>query len=66
MPTSRCAHCESRQFELKEAEPRDSRFKLMFIQCASCGRVVGVTDAHNVPNLIHRLARKLGVDLSRG
>ena len=35
----------------------------MFIQCASCGAVVGVTEYLNVPVLFEKIAKKLGVNL---
>jgi len=44
MATSKCGHCKSATFEVKEVEPRESRFKLIFVQCASCGVPVGVID----------------------
>ena len=52
-------------FEMREAPSvRGSQFKLMFVQCVSCGAVVGVTDYYNIGNLLHELATKLGVRLS--
>ena len=35
----------------------------MFIQCRSCGGVVGVTDYHNTASLLERLAKALSVKL---
>lgn len=55
--------CESNHFELVEYTPQKSRFKLMFVQCGSCGTVVGVLDFYNIGNLIHEFAEKLGVKL---
>ncbi len=43
--------------------PRNSEVKLTFIQCSSCGAVVGTIDYVNVPELLERLAEKLGVNL---
>ncbi len=63
MAVSRCPKCEEHQFEMVEKEIRNARFKMMFIQCSSCGTVVGVTDYENTPSLIHRLAKALGVRL---
>jgi hypothetical protein len=34
--------------------------KLNFVQCASCGGVVGVTDFYNIGTLIRTLAKKMG------
>ncbi len=50
--TSKCGLCNSFRFELKEVSPNDSRFKFYFIQCASCGNPVGVTDYYNIHDTI--------------
>ena len=63
MATSSCIKCGSYSFELKEATPKGSGFKMYFIQCSSCGGVVGVTPFHNTSALFDRLASKLGVKL---
>ena len=65
MAMSRCPKCESSRFDMQEATPRGSRFKVMFIQCASCGTVVGVTDWYNTSNLLGKIAKRLGFDLFR-
>lgn len=41
MAISRCMKCDSQFFEAKEQSPIGSKFKLIFIQCSSCGGVVG-------------------------
>ena len=46
---------------MEQAKPKESRYKLMFIQCASCGAVVGVTEYWNIPTLLGNIARHLGV-----
>ena len=51
------------RFERKEAAPAGAAFRPMFIQCASCRAVVGVTEYLNVPVLIEKIAKKLGVNL---
>ena len=43
---------------------RGSNFSLTFIQCASCGGVVGVMDYYNIGQLLHDLANKLGKPLT--
>ncbi len=63
MAVSTCTKCDNTQFELKEVTPRDSEFILSFIQCTSCGGVIGVIDFYNVGELIHQLAGKLNVSL---
>ena len=41
---STCIKCGHHDFELKkkEAEPKGSNFEFYFVQCSSCGGVVGV------------------------
>ena len=63
MAMSRCSKCENSSFELKEAAPRGSLYKFMFIQCASCGTVVGVADYYNVPALLGKIAKRLGINI---
>jgi excinuclease UvrABC ATPase subunit len=63
MAYSKCIKCDSTFFEVREAEPRGSNFKMMFIQCASCGGVVGVADYFNTYAILEKLASKLGVQL---
>lgn len=48
MAYSKCGSCNGTSFEMVEASPRGSRFKLSFIQCASCGVVIGVMDYNNI------------------
>lgn len=50
---------------MKEVEVKGARFKLMFIQCASCGAVVGTMDYYNIGNAIHKLADGLRIDIKR-
>lgn len=39
--------------------PRGSKFKIMFIQCSSCGTTVGVMDYFNIPTLIEEVKKTL-------
>jgi len=41
MARSTCPKCTYNLFEIKEAEPRNSTYKIIFIQCSRCGAVVG-------------------------
>lgn len=63
MATSSCPKCGNHSFEMKEHLPHGSGFKVFFIQCSSCGAVVGVTDYYNVPSLLEKIAAKIGVKL---
>lgn len=65
MAISKCpkADCNSSSFELVSANIRGSNFKLHFVQCSSCGAVIGALDYYNIGSLIHNLAEKLNVRL---
>ena len=63
MALSTCIKCGATVFELKEAEPRGGKYKLMFVQCSQCGGVVGATEYYNIGQLIHTLAKKLKIKL---
>lgn len=65
MATSKCPVCQKTSFETVENTPRNSKYIVMFVQCASCGSVVGVLESYNIGNLIYKLADKLGIDLDR-
>jgi len=64
MATSTCVKCGSGTFETVEHTPKKSAFKLIFIQCSSCGGVVGVIDFYNIGDRLTELGKKLGVTLS--
>ncbi len=59
MATPTCQKCGHHTFELKENVPRDSRFKLLFVQCSSCGTVVGVMDYYNIGTKLIELEDKV-------
>jgi len=59
--SSTCMKCGSTSFESKTVTPHGSNFKLNFIQCSSCGGVVGVMDYFNIGGMLQSLARKLGI-----
>ena len=61
MATSKCPTCESSRFEMVEMSPGGSRFKVMAVQCSSCGSVVGVTDFYNTASLLEKIAKKIGI-----
>lgn len=64
MAISKCPKCDSTRFELKEATISGCRFRQQFVQCASCGAVVGVIPYINTAAIIEQLAQKLGVRLT--
>jgi len=61
MAMSTCVKCGGHSFEIRENEPHDSRFKLMFVQCSSCGGVVGVIDFYNIGAELQLIKKKLGI-----
>lgn len=65
MAVSTCpnSQCKGHGFEIVEHEPMGGKFKVHFIQCASCGTVVGVQEYYNIGKLIEIFAKKLNVDL---
>ena len=64
MAISTCVKCGGHSFEVKEKSPVGSGYKLIFIQCSSCGGVVGVTEFYNTGALLEKLAKKLGVHIT--
>jgi len=54
MAFSRCPHCKGSSFELKEVEPSQSKYKLNFVQCSSCGAPFGVTEYMNITAMLER------------
>lgn len=63
MAVSKCPACSGVSFELKVAERiKGARFPPNFVQCASCGTVVGVMEEKSAADLVQRLAAKLGFE----
>jgi hypothetical protein len=65
MAQSMCLNCKGHSFELVEQVPKLSRYKLLFVQCADCGAVVGVIEFLNIGDSIYRIGKKLGVDVTK-
>jgi hypothetical protein len=59
MATSTCVKCGASRFETKEANPKGSPFKLVFVQCASCGGVAGVMDFYNIGQELQEIKKAL-------
>jgi transcription initiation factor IIE alpha subunit len=67
MAYSKCPSCNNSYFELKENSPTDSQFKLQFVQCSSCGAVVGAMDYWNLGTVskdIEKKVNKIDSDIS--
>ena len=61
--TSTCPKCPNTSFELAEAAPKNSNVKMWFIQCDSCGAVVGATEYLDSTNILIMIAEKLGIKI---
>lgn len=68
MAISKCGSCGNHLFELVQNEPRGSAFKLYFVQCSSCGAVVGTQEYYsthailkNHAELLKKMAQALNV-----
>lgn len=62
MARSTCpkGNCGGTSFEVEEQSPHGSNFKFYFVQCQTCGAVVGVMDYFNISYLIKKLAKSIG------
>lgn len=65
MAVSKCPResCNKSNFEVKELTVRDSPYRLVAIQCASCGSVVSVNEFLNIGSIISKIAEKIGVKI---
>lgn len=63
MATPSCPRCSCHSFEIVTASVRGSRFPCNFVQCISCGCVIGVMEQYSAGDLVIKLAKKLGFTL---
>jgi len=63
MAVSTCPKCDSHTFEIVENTPKNSKFKLQFVQCSKCGAVIGVMDSYNIGSLLHKLAKAMNLQV---
>lgn len=64
MPSSKCPKCDSISFELVlKNDVHNSNVAFWFIQCSSCGCVVGVSDFDDTAQLVRKLAKKMNLSL---
>lgn len=54
MAQSTCIKCGHHSFEMKELKVAGSNFRLMAIQCSSCGGVIGTQDFMNIGGMLHK------------
>ncbi|AWL29002.1 hypothetical protein DJ533_10710 [Acinetobacter defluvii] len=60
MATSKCGNCNSASFELEiKSDVKGSAYPFTFIQCSSCGSVVGVLEEKNSEWLLSQLRKKI-------
>ncbi|WP_336916689.1 hypothetical protein [Acinetobacter modestus] len=60
MARSKCGSCNSTSFELLEkSDVKGSAYPVAFIQCSSCGAVVGVLEEKNSEWLFSQLRKKI-------
>jgi hypothetical protein len=64
MAQSTCNKCGNTRFEMVEPlNIAKANYRYMFIQCAGCGGVVGVTEVFNSIPLLHQIMEKLGIPI---
>jgi hypothetical protein len=61
MATSTCIKCGGTRFELKTNDILGSNFMINFIQCSSCGGVVGAMDYFAVGVYVKAIAEHLKI-----
>lgn len=66
MATSTCMKCDGTRFELREpvGGVSNAEYRIFFVQCSSCGAVVGTMDYYANAGIVKRLAaigEKLGL-----
>ena len=61
MVMSTCTKCGGNSFEIVESEPSGTNFKYSYVQCSSCGGVIGVMDYYNIGEMLDKIHKKLGI-----
>lgn len=64
MAASTCQKCGKTSFEMAPANIAKSTHQLFFIQCASCGAVVGIQESENLSHSLSALTKKID-DIAR-
>jgi hypothetical protein len=62
MPLPACPRCYKTEFEIAESDELRGggyRTKVWFVQCSSCGAIVGVIDYFNLTHRIRELEAKV-------
>jgi hypothetical protein len=71
MAQSMCVACRGTIFEVRAATPQLTNVRLFFVQCASCGGVVGATEYEHIGSMLsqqnealRRIAAAVGAQVS--
>lgn len=59
MAQASCPKCPNTSFEMKEHTPKNSNFKLNFVQCTACGAVVSTMDYSNIGDMLDKQSEKI-------
>ena len=59
MAVSSCPKCVGHFFEIVENSPKNGTFKSLFIQCSSCGTVVGTTTYYDAGHISNQNQEKI-------
>lgn len=62
---SKCVECKGEKFELAENKPINSKNKILLVQCATCGTVVGAMDQYDIGYFVSKIAAKMGITLKK-
>ena len=61
----KCPKCENTTFEVKTVDLQNSQFKIAVVKCTACDTAIGVTETHDIPQMLRNLDRKLSGLLRR-
>jgi hypothetical protein len=59
MAESKCPKCDSIKFEAAPAKPEQSPFPLTFVQCRTCGAVIGVLESNNINTRLNEIEKNI-------
>lgn len=59
MAQSKCPKCDNTTFESKRVKMVDGKNEFLFIQCAKCGCVVGISDTTSLKNVGNAILQEL-------
>lgn len=65
MAMSCCPKCGNTNFSVVEGTPNGSNYVYTYVQCSSCGAVVGVMDYFSISTKIDSLEKELKKEIQR-